>query len=48
MGAWPTVALHVLAVNELLLDAKKRLHAPPFEDMGLRGLLFRPTNSRKP
>ena len=47
MGAWPMVALHVLAVIELLPDAKKRLHAPPFEVMGLRGLPFRPTSSRK-
>jgi len=41
------VALHTLTVNELLPDAKKRLHAPPFEDVGLSGLPFKPTNSRK-
>ena len=42
MGAWPTVTLHTLAVRELLPDTKKRLHAPPFIDVGLR-----PTSSRK-
>ena len=41
------VALHTLAVNELLPDAKKRLHTPPFEDVSLRGLPFKLTNSRK-
>jgi len=47
MGAWPMVALHILAVIELLPDTKKRLHAPPFEVVGLRGLPFKPTNSKK-
>ena len=47
MGACPTVALHTLAVKELLPDAKKKLHVPPFKDVGLRGLPFSPTNSRK-
>jgi len=42
------VALHVLAVKELLPDVKKRLHAPPFKDMGLRGLPLAPTSSRNP
>jgi len=38
MGAWLTVALHALAVNELLSDTKKRLHTPPFEDVGFERL----------
>jgi len=42
------VAQHVLAVMWLLLDVKNRLHTPPFKVMGLRGLPFKPTNSRKP
>jgi len=46
MGAWLTVALHTLAVSELLPDAKKRLHTPPLVDVGLRGFLLRPANSK--
>jgi len=42
------MALHALAVKELLPDAKTRLHAPPFMDVGLRGFPLRLTSSKNP